>query len=105
MAMMKSIIYNIKVCIVVIATAMVATSCLEKYPGSAIPTDKSMQTYEDALQINTGIYVEVNCAVHDLDVGRTNRDANDLINCEPLASEGLGDISVILGHSVLKSFQ
>ena len=56
MAMMKSIIYSIKVCIVVVATAMVATSCLEKYPGSAIPTEKSMKTYDDALQINTGIY-------------------------------------------------
>ena len=54
--MMKSIIYNIKVCIVVMATMAVATSCLEKYPGSAIQTEKSMKTYDDALQINTGIY-------------------------------------------------
>ena len=54
--MMKSIIYNIKVTIVAVAVAMAATSCLEKYPGSAIPTEKSMKTYEDALQINTGIY-------------------------------------------------
>ena len=54
--MMKSIIYNIKVTIVAVAVAMAATSCLEKYPGSAIPTEKSMKTYDDALQINTGIY-------------------------------------------------
>ena len=54
--MMKSIIYNIKVCIVLVAAAMVATSCLDKYPESAIQTEKAMKTYDDALQINTGIY-------------------------------------------------
>ena len=54
--MIKSITYNIKVCVVVVATLLMATSCLEKYPGSAIPTDKSMQTFEDASQFNMGIY-------------------------------------------------
>ena len=54
--MMKSFIYNIKVCIVMVAVAMTSTSCLDKYPGSAIPTELSMKTYDDALQINTGIY-------------------------------------------------
>ena len=54
--MMKSIIYNIKMCVVVVAAAVAATSCLEKYPGSAIPTEMTMKTYDDALQINTGIY-------------------------------------------------
>ena len=53
---MKSITYNIKLCIVAVAVAITATSCLEKYPGSAIQTEKSMKTYDDALQINTGIY-------------------------------------------------
>ena len=53
---MKSIINNIKVVIVAVAVALAATSCLEKYPGSAIQTEKSMQTFDDALQINTGIY-------------------------------------------------
>lgn len=53
---MKSIIYDIKVCIVTVAVAIVATSCLEKYPDSAIQTEKSMKTYDDAIQINTGIY-------------------------------------------------
>lgn len=53
---MKSIIHNIKVCVAVVATAIVATSCLDKYPGSAIPTEKAMKTYDDALQVNTGIY-------------------------------------------------
>ena len=54
--MMKSIIYNIKVCLVAILTLVVTASCLEKYPGSAIPTGKAMKTYDDAVQINTGIY-------------------------------------------------
>ena len=35
---------------------VVTTSCLEKYPGSAIRTEKAMNTYDDALQFNTGIY-------------------------------------------------
>ena len=43
-------------CVVVVAAAVAATSCLEKYPGSAIPTEMTMKTYDDALQINTGIY-------------------------------------------------
>ena len=53
---MKSIIYNIKVCVVAAVVAMAATSCLDKYPDSAIQTEKSMKTFDDALQINTGIY-------------------------------------------------
>ena len=54
--MMKSMINSIKMCIALVATAIVATSCLDKYPGSAIPTEKAMKTYDDALQVNTGIY-------------------------------------------------
>ena len=54
--MMKSIIYNIKVCVVVVALAISATSCLEKYPDSALQTEKSMKTFDDAEQIVTGIY-------------------------------------------------
>ena len=38
------------------AAVVVATSCLEKYPASAIQTQKAMNTYDDALQFNTGIY-------------------------------------------------
>lgn len=53
---MKRIIYMIKVCIVAVLTLASATSCLEKYPDSAIQTEKSMKTYDDAVQINTGIY-------------------------------------------------
>ncbi len=54
--MMKSIIYNIKVCIAVVAVAMATTSCLEQYPESAIQTEKALKTYDGALQFNTGIY-------------------------------------------------
>ena len=49
-------INSIKMFIALVATAIVATSCLDKYPGSAIPTEKAMKTYDDALQVNTGIY-------------------------------------------------
>ena len=56
MMKMKSLIYNIKVCAVAVVALLVATSCLEKYPGSAIETGKSMKTYDDAVQFNTGIY-------------------------------------------------
>ena len=54
--MMKSIIYNIKVWMVAMATLFVATSCLEKYPGSAVLESQAMQTYEDAEQFVTGLY-------------------------------------------------
>lgn len=53
---MKSTIYNIKVCIAAVVVLFATTSCLDKYPGSAIPTEKSMKTFDDALQLNTGIY-------------------------------------------------
>ncbi len=53
---MKRIIYTMKVCLVAALTFATATSCLDKYPGSAIQTEKSMKTYDDAVQINTGIY-------------------------------------------------
>ena len=54
--MMKSLIYNIKIGVVAVATLLTITSCLEKYPESAILVEKSMQTYEDAEQLVTGIY-------------------------------------------------
>ena len=55
MAMMKSLINNIKVGVVAVV-ALLSTSCLEKYPGSALLEDKAMYTYEDAEQLVTGIY-------------------------------------------------
>ena len=54
--MMKSIIYNIKVMVAIVVASFTMASCLDKEPGSAIPVDQAMQTYEDAEQIVTGIY-------------------------------------------------
>lgn len=39
--------------------AVLATSCLDKTPGSAIPVDKAMQTFDDAEQHLTGIYAQM----------------------------------------------
>ena len=41
---------------VAVAMMFATTSCLDKLPGSAIPTDEAMQSYEDAEQTLTGIY-------------------------------------------------
>ena len=54
--MMKSLIQNIKIGIVAVVALVSATSCLEKYPESAIPEGEAMQTFEDAEQFVTGIY-------------------------------------------------
>ena len=54
--MMKSMIHNIKICLVAVVVLLSATSCLDKYPGDAIQTEKAMTTFDDALQFNTGIY-------------------------------------------------
>ncbi len=43
----------------VLLTALVATSCLDKEPGSAIPTNKAMKTFDDAEQHLTGIYAQL----------------------------------------------
>ena len=53
---MKTILNYIKICVVVATLSVAATSCLDKYPGSAIPVEKTMKSYEDAEQIVTGIY-------------------------------------------------
>ena len=43
--------------ILFVALAVVATtSCLDKVPGSAIPQQQAMQTFDDADQTVTGIY-------------------------------------------------
>lgn len=41
---------------VVVGIATATTSCLDKLPESAIPTDEAMQTFDDAEQTLTGIY-------------------------------------------------
>ena len=53
---MKSVINNIKISLVAVVALVLTTSCLDKYPGGAIQTEKSMKTFDDALQFNTGIY-------------------------------------------------
>ena len=47
---------KIKYLMVAVAMMFATTSCLDKLPGSAIPTDEAMQSYEDAEQTLTGIY-------------------------------------------------
>ena len=54
--MMKRLKYNLKISIVAVVALLATTSCLDKYPGSAILEEQSMQTYEDAEQLVTGIY-------------------------------------------------
>lgn len=53
---MKSILRNIKICAVVVATILSAASCLTKYPQSAILEKDAMKNYNDAEQMLTGIY-------------------------------------------------
>ncbi len=47
---------KIKYLMVAVATMFATTSCLDKLPESAIPTDEAMQSYNDAEQTLTGIY-------------------------------------------------
>ena len=50
---------KIKYFVVAVAMALATTSCLDKLPGSAIPTGEAMQTFEDAEQTVTGIYAQM----------------------------------------------
>ena len=47
---MKSVINNIKISLVAVVALVLTTSCLDKYPGGAIQTEKSMKTFDDALR-------------------------------------------------------
>lgn len=49
---------KLKIC-VTLMVAMLATSCLDKTPGSAIPVGSAMQTFDDAEQHLTGIYAQM----------------------------------------------
>lgn len=42
-----------------VAVLIVSTSCLEKYPASAIPEDEGLRTFDDAEQFVTGIYARM----------------------------------------------
>ena len=41
--------------VAIVVASFTMASCLDKEPGSAIPVDQAMQTYEDAEQTVTGI--------------------------------------------------
>ena len=57
---MKTIFTNIiKYSVAVIVLSTTAVSCLDKYPSSAIPEDKAMQTLNDAEQHVNGIYASL----------------------------------------------
>ncbi len=45
-----------KIVLAAVMTVFLASSCLEKYPGAAIPEAEAMQTYNDAQQHLIGIY-------------------------------------------------
>ena len=53
---MKNTLYNIKVAFAIVVASFTMSSCLDKEPGSAIPENQAMQTFEDAEQTVTGIY-------------------------------------------------
>ncbi len=50
---MKNILKFIIVCLAAVSSV---TSCLDKYPGAAIPVEEAMETYSDAQQHLVGIY-------------------------------------------------
>ncbi len=50
---MKNILKFIIVCLAAVSSV---TSCLDKYPGAAIPVEEAMETYSDAQQHLIGIY-------------------------------------------------
>ena len=56
---MKSYIRNIAYAIAALSIAASTVSCLDKYPSSAIPESKAMQTYNDAEQHINGIYASL----------------------------------------------
>lgn len=53
---MKKIYNKIKIIVLAAFVLPLATSCLEKYPSSAIPEEDAMQTVNDAEQLLNGIY-------------------------------------------------
>lgn len=56
---MKKIFKNIKLSALALMTVLGVSSCLEKFPGSAIPEDEAMQTFNDAVEHLTGIYANM----------------------------------------------
>ena len=53
---MMSIVRNTKLYAMLVAAAFSLTSCLDKVPGSAIPEEDALTSYQEAEQFLTGIY-------------------------------------------------
>lgn len=55
---MRRFFRNIRIFTVValVATSLLATSCLDKEPGSAIPEKEAVKTFDDVKQLRIGIY-------------------------------------------------
>ena len=56
---MMTIVRNTKLYAMLVAAAFSLTSCLDKVPGSAIPEEEALQTYQEAEQFLTGIYASM----------------------------------------------
>ncbi|MBQ1978672.1 MAG: RagB/SusD family nutrient uptake outer membrane protein, partial [Alistipes sp.] len=56
---MMTIVRNTKLYAMLVAAVFSLTSCLDKVPGSAIPEEEALQTYQEAEQFLTGIYASM----------------------------------------------
>lgn len=56
---MKTMLRNTKLYAMLVAALFSLTSCLDKVPGSAIPEEDALKTYQEAEQFLTGIYAEM----------------------------------------------
>lgn len=56
---MKKIFKHIQLAAAALLLTFGVSSCLEKFPGSAIPEDEAMQTFNDAVEHLTGIYANM----------------------------------------------
>ncbi|MBQ5902991.1 MAG: RagB/SusD family nutrient uptake outer membrane protein, partial [Alistipes sp.] len=54
-----TIVRNTKLYAMLVAAVFSLTSCLDKVPGSAIPEEEALQTYQEAEQFLTGIYAKM----------------------------------------------
>lgn len=56
---MKNTLHHIIICLVAFAVLAGTSSCLDKYPQSAIPQNKALKTFSDAEQHLVGIYASL----------------------------------------------
>ncbi len=59
---MKNMLHNIRFGLAALALLLGTASCLEKYPGQAIPEEEGMRTFNDAEQHIIGIYAGLKSA-------------------------------------------